>query len=251
MDCTKLIQRPVYLDKLIAFKDKRLIKIVTGIRRCGKSTLFDLYRRYLAENGIAQDRIISLNFEDPDYAELSDYKKLYAYIKSKLLADKMNYVFLDEIQNIPEYQKAADGLFIKNNVDLYITGSNAYMLSGEIATLLSGRYVEIRMLPLSFKEYAGAVGAGNLRKLYTDYLTDSSFPYALELAGDRNRITEYLGGIYNTVILKDVISRKKIADPLMLDGVVRFMFHNIGNLLSASNIANTMKSNKRPIAFLS
>jgi predicted AAA+ superfamily ATPase len=150
---------------------------------------------------------------------------------------------------VPEYERAADGLFIKKNVDLYLTGSNAHLLSGEIATLLSGRYVEIRMLPLSFKEYVSAVGGeGNLQQVYIDDLTQSSFPYALELAGDARRITEYLSGIYNSVIFKDVMFRNKIADPMMLDSVVRFIFHNIGNLLSTTNIANTMKSEHRPIA---
>jgi predicted AAA+ superfamily ATPase len=244
-----LIPRSEHLARLAAFKDKRLIKIVTGIRRCGKSTLFELYQMHLLGNGAAPEQIISLNFEDPEHEGLLHYKKLYDHIKSRLIPDKMNYVFLDEIQNVPEYERAADGLFIQKNVDLYLTGSNAHMLSGEIATLLSGRYVEIQMLPLSFKEYVTAVqGEGNLQKAYADYVRYSSFPYALALGDDRRRINEYLGGLYNTIIFKDVVSRKKIADPLMLDSVVRFMFFNIGNLLSTTNIANTMKSQGRPVS---
>ncbi|GHV67574.1 ATPase [Spirochaetia bacterium] len=252
-----LIPRQEYLDSLIGFKDKRLIKIVTGIRRCGKSTLFELYQDWLLKQGVAPAELISINFEDPDYADLQDWKKLFNHVKRRLIPGRMNYVFLDEVQNVPEYQKAADGLYIKKNVDLYLTGSNAYMLSGEIATLLSGRYIEIQMLPLSFKEYVSAVGEArddatgvgqSLPRLYTRYLTESSFPYALELAGNHKQINEYLEGIYNTILNKDVISRKKITDPLMLESVLRFMFFNIGNLTSTTNIANTMKSRGRSIS---
>ncbi|AEF80302.1 ATP-binding protein [Leadbettera azotonutricia] len=243
-----LIQRREYLDVLIGFRDKRLIKIVTGIRRCGKSTLFELYQDYLRRHG-ARGQIIAINFENPDFEELRDWKKLYNHIKKRLIPGKMNYVFLDEIQSVPEYQKAADGLYIKKNVDLYLTGSNAYMLSGEIATLLSGRYIEVQMLPLSFKEFVSASGGNeSLPRLYNRYLTESSFPYALELNGDRKRINEYLEGIYNTILNKDVIARKKVADPLMLESVLRFMFFNIGNLTSTTNIANTMKSQGRSIS---
>jgi predicted AAA+ superfamily ATPase len=179
---------------------------------------------------------------------LQDRTKLYEHIKKRLLPGKMNYVFLDEIQNVPEYQKTADGLFIKKNVDLYLTGSNAHLLSGEIATLLSGRYIEINMLPLSFREYVGVVGGGELSRMYTRYITEGSFPYILELEGNRNNINEYLGGIYNTILLKDVMGRKNIGDPMMLESVVRFMFFNIGNLTSTTNIANTMRSAQRPVA---
>lgn len=243
-----MIPRKLYLDKLIGFKDKKLIKIITGIRRCGKSTLFELYQQYLMHNGVEKEQIISVNFEDVDYSELKDYKKLHKYIKDKLLADKMNYVFLDEIQLVPDFQIAVDSLYIKKNIDLYITGSNAYMLSGEIATLLSGRYIEIQMLPLSFKEFVTALNSiENLSRKYTRYITESSFPQVLEFEGDQDKIREYLGGIYNTIILKDIIARKKIADYMMLDSLVRFMFNNIGNMTSTNNIANTMKSQGRAI----
>lgn len=243
-----MISRELYLDKLIGFKDKKLIKIITGIRRCGKSTLFELYQQYLMDNGVDKEQIISVNFEDVDYNELKDYKKLHNYIKDKLLADKMNYVFLDEIQLVPDFQIAVDSLYIKKNIDLYITGSNAYMLSGEIATLLSGRYIEIQMLPLSFKEFVNALNSTeNISRKYTRYTTESSFPQVLEFEGDQDKIREYLGGIYNTIILKDIIARKKIADYMMLDSLVRFMFNNIGNMTSTNNIANTMKSQGRAI----
>src|SRR5450756_1789471 len=153
----KLIPRPTYLEQLKNFKDKQLIKVVTGIRRCGKSTLFDLYCDYLKEQGILPEQIIRINLEDPDNHYLDGYLKLYNLIKEQLIAEKMNYIFIDEVQNVPEFQKAIDGLFIKKNCDVYITGSNAYLLSGELATLLSGRYVEIKMLPLSFSEFIAGI----------------------------------------------------------------------------------------------
>ena len=160
----------------------------------------------------------------------------------------MNYIFLDEIQNVPNYQKAVDSLFLKDNIDLYLTGSNAYLLSGEIATLLSGRYIEIQMLPLSFKEYVSYFNdKTDLARKYTDYLINSSFPYTLELNGLKKNIREYLGGIYSTVVLKDIIARKNINDVFMLESIIRFMFHNIGNLCSIKKIADTMTSDGRKI----
>ena len=207
-----MIERNTYLEKLKSFKDKKLIKVVTGIRRCGKSTLLKIFQDYLLKNEVKKNQIISINFENPDFEDLKDYKSLYKYIEKHLVKDKKNYVFLDEIQNVKDYQKAVDGLYIKENVDLYITGSNAYFLSGELATLLSGRYIEIEMLPLSFKEYLSAFSEKTfLLDKYRNYLVKSSFPYALELE-DENQIRTYLDGIYNTVILKDVVARKNISD---------------------------------------
>ncbi|MDR0730953.1 MAG: ATP-binding protein [Treponema sp.] len=243
-----MIERPDYIKKLLKFKDKRLIKVITGVRRCGKSTLLELFRHSLVQSGVGQDQIIAINFEELAFEELRDYKKLYVHILERLSPGKMNYVFLDEVQNVPEFQRAADSLYIKENVDLYLTGSNARMLSEEIATLLSGRYIEIRMLPLSFREYISVLGPGELPRKYNRYVTESSFPYTLELEGDPQSIGEYLGGLYSTIILKDVMNRKKIADPLMLESIIRFMFFNIGNLTSCTNIANTMKSEGRPIS---
>lgn len=243
-----MIERKEYLNTLIDFKDKHIIKVLTGIRRCGKSTLFILFQNYLLNNGINKEQIISINFEDIDYEELLDYKALYKYIKERLIPNKMNYIFLDEIQNVPNYQKAVDSLFIKNNVDLYLTGSNAYLLSGEIATLLSGRYIEIQMLPLSFKEYVSYFNdKTDLSRKYTDYLINSSFPYTLELNGSKKNIREYLGGIYSTVVLKDIIARKNINDVFMLESIIRFMFDNVGNLCSIKKIADTMTSDGRKI----
>ncbi len=177
-----MIERKEYLENLISFKDKQIIKVITGIRRCGKSTLFEIYQDYLLQNNIDKTQIISVNFEDADYMDIQDSKQLYSFISEKLLSDKMNYIFLDEIQQISDFQKAVDSLFIKKNCDIYITGSNAYLLSGELATLLSGRYIEIKMLPLSFSEYSSAFSDNNNpERIYSDYITKSSFPYTLEL----------------------------------------------------------------------
>ncbi len=243
-----LIQRKEYLDKLIAFKDKQLIKIVTGIRRCGKSTLLKLYQTWLKENGVEEERIISINFEDIDYEELTDYKKLYEYLKSRLSDNEMTYIFLDEVHNIDNFPKVVDSLYIKDNVDIYITGSNAYMLSSEIATLISGRYVQIEMLPLSFKEYMDSTGSNDERAVkYTEYLQNSSFPYALQLKGQPDEIRNYLESIYNTIVIKDIVNRKKINDPMILKSVLRFIFDNIGSPLSSKKIADTLTSNGRKI----
>lgn len=243
-----MIERPDYLQKLIDFKDKNLIKVVTGIRRCGKSTLFELYQDYLLKEGVLPEQIISINFEDIDYDELTDYKVLYKYIKERLLPDKIVYIFLDEIQNVENFQKAVDSLYIKKNTDIYITGSNAYMLSGELATLLSGRYVEIFMLPLSFLEYMQTVPSdSNLERSFREYQMNSSFPGALELSG-RKKIHEYLAGIYHTIILKDVVGRLKITDIGILESVVKFMFDNIGNLCNTKKIADTMTSYGRKVS---
>lgn len=246
---SKIISRDDYLNKLIAFKDKRLIKVITGIRRCGKSTIMEIYQDYLQkEMKVTNEQIIAINLEDYDFYDMRDPKKLYAYIKERLLPDQMNYIFLDEIQQCEDFPRVVDSLYIKNNVDLYVTGSNANMLSSEIATLLSGRYVEIKMLPLSFKEYVESTGdEDDLQRKYTTYLENSSFPYALELAGHPKEIRDYLDGIYNTIIVKDIAQRHKITDTMMLESITRFIFDNIGNQLSTKKIADTMTSAGRKI----
>lgn len=237
-----MIQRQEYLNKLISFKDKQLIKIVTGVRRCGKSTLFELYQAQLLKSGVNKNQIQSINLEDPAYSELLDWKKLYDYINKRLIPNKQNYIFIDEIQNVADFEKAADGLFIKKNVDLYLTGSNSKMQSGEWATLLSGRYIEIHILPLSFKEYHSTAFTGNIEETFSNYLENSSFPYALQLNGDRKQIRDYLGGIYNTIVLKDVVENKKIRDVSRLESVIKFISDNIGNLTSIKKISDTMTS---------
>ena len=248
------IDRKEYLDFLVKSKDRQIIKVVSGVRRCGKSTLFEIYKDFLLENGVAKNQIISINFEDMDYEELTDYKKLYEYIKSKMIGDKKNYIFLDEIQHVDKFEKVVDSLFIKENTDLYITGSNAYFMSSELATLLSGRYIELKMLPLSFKEYYQAKleyekmeqqenrTLKTLIQYYNEYIVNSSFPYTLQLDSDLKNIHEYLSGIYNSVLLKDIVARLKISDVMRLESVVKYIFDNIGNLTSLSKIANTLTS---------
>ncbi len=243
-----IVERKEYLNKLIAWKDKQIIKIVTGVRRCGKSMLLELYQNYLIEHGIDVEQIIAINFEDLDYEELTDYKKLYNYLKSHLTENKMTYIFLDEIQNVENFPKVLDSLYIKDNVDIYVTGSNAYMLSSEIATVISGRYVQIEMLPLSFCEYMESTGNMKDRGIkYAEYLQNSSFPYTLELKNQPNEIREYLEGIYNTIVVKDIVARKKITDTAMLKSLLQFVFDNIGNPLSPKKIADTMTSAGRKI----
>ena len=248
------IDRKEYLDFLVKSKDRQIIKVVSGVRRCGKSTLFEIYKDFLLENGVAKNQIISINFEDIDYEELTDYKKLYEYIKSKMIENKRNYIFLDEIQHVDKFEKVVDSLFIKENTDLYITGSNAYFMSSELATLLSGRYIELKMLPLSFKEYYQAKLeyekleqkenriSKTLIQYYNEYIVNSSFPYTLQLDSDLKNIHEYLSGIYNSVLLKDIVARLKISDVMRLESVVKYIFDNIGNLTSLSKIANTLTS---------
>lgn len=243
-----LIQRQEYLNKLIALKDKKIIKVVTGVRRCGKSKLLEMYRKWLLEQGVEEERIVSINFEDLDFEDLTDYKKLHTYLKEHLVKDNMTYIFLDEIQNVEQFPKVVDSLYIKDNVDIYITGSNAHMLSSEIATLLSGRYIQIEMLPLSFKEYMISTGSMNDRGIkYVDYLQNSSFPYTLELEGQSDEIRSYLEGLYNTIVVKDIINHSKISEPMMLKSILKFIFDNIGNPLSSKKIADTMTSSGRRI----
>lgn len=238
-----MIQRQEYLNKLIAFKDKKLIKVVSGIRRCGKSTLFTLFQEYLIKNNILEEQIISINFEDLSYSDLLNFKDLYDYISSKLVSNKKYYIFLDEIQNVEHFEKAVDSLYIKDNIDLYITGSNAYFLSGELATLLTGRYIEIKMLPLSFKEFlSGQSDQTDLSRKFSNFLANGGFPYVLELNNDNKLIKDYLSGIYNTIILKDIVQRKKISDVTILESIVKFLFDNIGNNTSAKKISDTLTS---------
>lgn len=241
-----MINREEYLNKLINWKDKDLIKVTTGIRRCGKSSLYEIYIEYLKKNGIDDNHIISINLESPDY-EFANYKELYNFIKEKMTDDKMYYIFLDEVQNLPEFQKAVDGLYIKKNTDVYITGSNAYLLSGELATLLSGRYIEIKMLPLSFKEYKEYLNEDGDEKLYLKYINNSSFPYALKLHSESD-IDTYLDSIYNTIIIKDIATRKKMLDTALLRSLTEFLFSSLGNIMSVKKIADTLVSNGRKIS---
>ena len=239
-----MIERTEYLELLKRFKDKDLIKVITGIRRCGKSTLFDLYIEYLKKNKIKSSQIININLENPEY-QFEDYMSLYNYVNKKIKDEEKYYVFLDEVQNVPEFQKAVDGLYINKNVDLYITGSNAYLLSGELATLLSGRYIEIKMLPLSFKEYCSAFKEKNESKdrLFLEYMKNGGMPGNISiLETNPNDIDKYLDGIFSTVVYKDIMARNNIGDKMLLESVIKFVYDNIGSPISTKKISDTLTS---------
>ena len=250
-----MVQRHDYLDQLKKWKDKSVIKVITGIRRCGKSTLLELYREYLKTQGVADDQIISINFEELEYEELLDYKALYNFIKERLHESKTTYIFLDEIQQVENFQKAVDSLYVKKNVDVYITGSNAYLLSGELATLLSGRYIEINMLPLSFAEFCELRSGGDKDALFAEYMQNGGLPYIASLENDAEMIDTYLEGIYNTVIVKDVEERakrkekdpnkRKITDAALLKNISRFLANSIGSPISIKSIADYVTSSGR------
>lgn len=241
-----MIRRHEYLEKLNRFRDKQLIKVVTGIRRCGKSTLLEMYKEILLNDGVDTNQIISINLEDLKYSFITDYLSLYNYINDMLVDNKKYYIFIDEVQIINEFQKAVDSLYIKKNVDLYITGSNANLLSSELATLLSGRYIEIKMLPLSFKEYKDAYQELSNDELYQRYVSWGSLPYTVSL-GNEDDISLYISSIYNDILIKDVMVRKKITDESMLKSVANFAMDNIGSLISTNNIANVMTNDGRGI----
>ena len=239
-----MIERTEYLEQLKKFKDKDLIKVVTGIRRCGKSTLFELFINYLKETGVKDDKIIKINLEDADFNFL-DYKELYDYVNKKIDSKKQYYVFLDEVQNVPKFQKAVDSLYIKKNVDVYITGSNAYLLSGELATLLSGRYVEIKMLPLSFKEYLSAFKSFDKSRYeyFLDYMKNGGMPGNISIIQDNpNDLDTYLEGIFTTIVYKDIITRNNITDKMLLESVLKFIFDSIGSPISTKKISDTLTS---------
>ena len=222
--------------------NKDLIKVVTGIRRCGKSTLFELFISYLKETGISDEQIIQINLESADY-DFKDYKELYQYIVSKLSDDKNYYVFLDEVQNVVAFQKAVDSLYIKKNVDVYITGSNAYLLSGELATLLSGRYIEIKMLPLSFREYVTAFDEDNYYQLFLNYMKNGGMPGEIDiLKSNPDGVDKYLDEIFSTIVYKDIMARKNIVDKMLLESVLKFIFDSVGSSVSPKKISDTLTS---------
>lgn len=241
-----MVRRTRYLKQLAALQDKHIIKVITGIRRCGKSTLLDLFREKLSDDGVPADRMVSINFEDMDNTDLCTPDKLHAHVKSKLASGKTTYVFLDEVQNVVDFPRVVNSLFTHRNIDIYLTGSNAFMLSNELATLLSGRYIEIKMLPLSFTEYISAIGESTpSSQLFRQYLTEGSMPGALEFRGNAQSRFDYLTGIYSTVVLKDIVQHAKIGDLMTLESIIRFVFDNIGNTLSSKKIADTLTSGGR------
>lgn len=247
-----MIQREQYLSKLRALRDKNLIKVLTGVRRCGKSTLLSMFRDELIAEGVEPAQIQSYNFEEISNDKLLDWRLLHDTISSKLIPNKQNYIFLDEIQNVDNFERTLDSLYAKSNTDLYITGSNAYFLSSDIATLLAGRQIEIKILPYSFREYTKA--SQNLpisnSDRFTSFLQNGGFPQAVDLFSTSENIgIDYLTGIFSTVVLKDIITRDKVAnDPEALRNILRFIFDNVGSLVSPKKIADYMKSNYRSIS---
>ncbi|MDD0822885.1 ATP-binding protein [Mannheimia sp. AT1] len=237
----KLISRPNYINFLRRHKDKHIIKVVSGVRRAGKSVLFQLFKNELLAQGVAENHIISINFEDLAYYELRDFLALNQYIEQKLLDGQKYYVFLDEIQHVEKFELVADSLFIKPNIDLYLTGSNAYFMSSELATNLTGRYVEIEVLPLSFQEYLqGVEDRTNLAKCFNDYLF-SAFPYLLQTETYTEKV-EYLRGIYHSILLNDIVPRIGNPNPSVIERIVRTLLSSIGSVISTNKIRNTLAS---------
>ncbi len=253
-----MIERKEYLNKLIEWKDEQVIKVVTGIRRCGKSTLLELYADYLRKNGVAEEQIIFINMEALENEFLLDYKVLYQYITDRLCTDRYTYIFLDEIQKVEHFEKAVDSLYIKKNTDIYITGSNAYLLSGELATLLSGRYVEISMLPFSFKEYWELHKTEDKAEAFAAYMSDGGFPYVSLMEHTKSKTDMYLEGIYHTIIVKDIEDRqrnrecdpnkRKITDILLLKSIAKFLASSIGSLISLKSISDYVTSTGRKVS---
>ncbi|NCB26823.1 MAG: ATP-binding protein [Bacteroidia bacterium] len=243
------IKRVPYLDWLNTWRNQKIIKVISGVRRCGKSTLFEMFIQSLMEQGVTADQIIQINFEDLENEHLLDYRTLYSHIQALMTKDQMHYIFLDEIQHVRNFEKAVDSLWLKTNTDVYITGSNAYFMSGELATLLSGRFVELSMLPLSFREFASRMQSHypNPSACFDAYLNLSAFPYVIQYGLGEHEAQEYLQGIYHTVLLKDIVARLRISDVTSLERITKYLFHSIGNRVSALKISNTLQSNGKKI----
>ena len=252
-----MVERNEYLEQLWTWKDEPLIKVVTGIRRCGKSTLLKQYQEKLLATGVGEEQIISINFEDLDNEPLLNYKELYRHIKEHLCTDKMTYIFLDEIQNVPSFEKVVDSLYVKGNTDVYITGSNSYMLSSDLATLLSGRYVEISMLPISFREYITVTGMEK-EAAFTEFMKTGGMPYVAVMNRTDEKVDQYLEGIYNTVIVKDIEERqarkekyagkRKITDLTLLKTIARYLASVVGSPVSMKSITDYLISSGRKVS---
>ena len=253
-----MVERLEYLETLKMWREEKVIKVVTGIRRCGKSTLLTMYRDHLLETGVQQEQIVLINFEDMDYEELQDYKKLYSYLKEKLRKDRYTYIFLDEVQKVEGFEKVVDSLYIKDNVDIYITGSNSNLLSGELATLLSGRYIEISMLPLSFAEYCQLNSGTDNDTLFAEYMQNGGMPYISVMDRNREKSDMYLEGIYNTIIINDIEERqkrrksdptkRKVTDIALLKNIAKFLAGSVGSLISVKSISDYIVSTGRKVS---
>lgn len=241
--------RDIYLSQIIKFKNKSLIKVITGLRRSGKSTLLSLFENHLIESGIKKNQIIRMNFESFDFDEIVSYKELYSYINSKIIdKNKKYYILLDEVQQVSSWEKVINSFLVDANVDIYLTGSNAYLLSSELSTLLSGRYVEIKMQPLSFKEYLNFIESdkeSTIQEKFNHYLEYGGLPTVVELLDNKDTIGPFLEGIYNTVIMKDVIERNEVRDAALLESLLKFIAANIGSIVSTKKISDYLTSSGR------
>lgn len=235
-----MIERSI-MKQLQYWRDHDVIKVITGVRRCGKSTLLKLFRKKLQQSGVPEENIIFLNLEEFEGIDITNYRQLLKYFMDRLKSEGTNYIFIDEVQQVKDFEKAVDALYVRDNCDVYITGSNSNMLSGELATLLSGRYVKIKMQPLSFAEYAAIYPEQSPERLYVKYLQNGSFPYVNNIE-DQMYVNQYLSSIYDTILLKDIIARKKCPDQNLLKKLTRFLFDNIGNPCSTKKIADTLTS---------
>ncbi|MDY4560617.1 MAG: ATP-binding protein [Peptostreptococcus porci] len=250
-----MIKRVDYLNSLEKWRDEKVIKVVTGMRRCGKSTLLLQFQNRLVETGIETTQIISLNFEKLEYEDLQDYKKLYSYLKNRLISDKKNYIFLDEVQRVKHFEKVVDSLYVMDNVDIYITGSNSQMLSSELATFLSGRYVEIKMLPLSFKEFFSICDL-SIDDSFVEYMRYGGLPYVTTMEKDSDKVEMYLEGIYNTVLVKDIEDRQNrknlgmraITDISLLKSISKYLSSVVGNMVTVKSITNYLVSGGRKVS---
>ena len=252
-----MIQRKEFLNELIKWKNEKAIKVITGMRRAGKSTLLMQYQDYLRQSGIEENRIVSINFEELEYEELCDYRKLYDYIKDRLIEGKTTYIFLDEIQKVKDFEKVIDSIYVKSGTDIYITGSNAYFLSGNLATYLTGRYVEILVLPFSFKEYKEVVDKDN-EGAFSDYMKYGGLPFLTLMEKDIDKAYTYLEGIYNTVIVKDIEDRinlqitdsdkRKIYDISLLKLIAKYLASVVGSSVSVRGITNYIVSSGRKVS---
>ncbi|MDO4178767.1 MAG: ATP-binding protein [Phascolarctobacterium sp.] len=252
-----MLERTNYIEQLWTWKDEQVIKVITGIRRSGKSTLLKQYQDRLISNGIKKEQIVYINFEEIENEHLLDYHTLHDYLKSFLGNDKMTYIFLDEIQKVPDFEKTVDSIYVKPNVDIYITGSNSYFLSSDLATLLSGRYIEIPILPFSFAEYVQLNPSKDKNELFAEYLEYGGFPYLASMEKTPVKADVYLEGIYNTVIVHDIEERarlnkqydkRKINDIILLKTIARYLVSVIGSQVSTKKIADYLKSNLRAIS---
>jgi len=242
----KLIERKIYLQRLDTWREEDLIKVVTGVRRCGKSTLFELFIKKLKSSGVDDEQIISINLASDEFSALLDHKKLHDYVNKRAIKNKRTYVFIDEIQGCTDYEFAITSLYLNKNLDIYITGSNASMLSGDLATKLTARYIEIDMLPLSFVEFSKAVRIADKRERFSNYISNGSFPYSTRFINDSFAHSQYLEGVYNTVLVKDLMIRDKLKDVTLLKSITGFLASHTGTPVSAKKIADALTSGGRP-----